>query len=59
MSEKHSIASKARWAGISAEERTRRMSAIAKRRMMMMSKEERLKLGRALNKKRWAGRGRD
>lgn len=42
MSDEHSKASKARWVGISAEDRKKRMSAVAGARWSKMSKEDRI-----------------
>ena len=50
MSEKHSIASKARWAGIPEEERRLRMQKIAQLKWDTMSVSEKLRIGRELNK---------
>jgi hypothetical protein len=40
MSDKHSIASKARWAGVSKEERSARMRAIAITRQAGLNKKQ-------------------
>ncbi len=54
MSEKHSIASKARWAGIPEEERRLRMQKIAQLKWDKMTVAEKLRIGRELIKKRWS-----
>lgn len=41
MSEKHSAASKARWAGVSKEDKSTRMSELAKKKAEQMSKRKR------------------
>jgi hypothetical protein len=48
MSKKHSIASKQRWANVPAEERSRRMRALAQKRMQALTPEERAKIARKL-----------
>lgn len=53
MSRKHTIANKAKWAKIPKEIRSKRMSELAKIKHKNMSIEDRLKLGRELNNKRW------
>lgn len=52
MSEAHSKASKARWASVSEEEKSMRMSAIAKTRMTKLTPEERKAIGEGLVKAR-------
>lgn len=48
--EKHSIASKNRWANVPAEERSRRMSELAKRKHAKLSPEQRKAESRRLLK---------
>lgn len=56
MSNKHSLANKKKWASISPEERSKRMSKIAKDRMKSLTSAQRKKIGRNLTKAREAKR---
>ncbi len=56
MSKKHSLANVKKWANISPEERSKRMSKIAKHRMKSLTPEQRKKIGRKLTKAREAKR---
>lgn len=53
MSEKQSLASKAKWANIPKEERTRIMTERAKQRAVKMSQEQLKKHSIKMNEKRW------
>lgn len=53
MSEKHTMARKARWAKVPAEERKRIMVGLAKLKSAKMTKEERSNHGKMMSKERW------
>lgn len=52
MSEKHSVANKAKWANIPPEKRSKIMSKIAKTRMAALTPRQRKKIGRTLTNAR-------
>jgi hypothetical protein len=53
MSLKHSLASKARWANISVEDKKKKMSNVAQNRWNKMSKEERSEYARMMLRARY------
>lgn len=56
MSNKHSVKNRKMWANIPKEERSRRMSEIAKKRMQTLSPRQRKLIGRRLVNARLAKR---